>query len=275
MFTKFNLTNIAIATTIVALLAFGIVFSKSYKQNQRCGAIEIRLTSNNEGYLVTKSSLEDLLTNKGRSPIIGKKFNLLNLQELEQKVLKNRLVKNCQISKTVGSTLLVQVEEEEPIARIVPMSQNGSHFEGYYVNDEGKLFPLSDLYTKKVCLLSGAYFVGKKSLKSKADRELVGFLKTLYKDKFWRSNISQIVVDADKNIVMHPTIGNFKIEIGKARTEENENKLQKIKIFYKHIAPQVGDRYSQISVKYEGQIVGTLQKELSTTTVDSVSIGSN
>jgi cell division protein FtsQ len=255
MFTKFNITNYVLGAIVLILVLLGFVLNQNYKQNQVCATIEIRLKNINQGHLITKLTVESLLTKQGKEPLVGYKFNLLNLQELEKRVLKNRLISSCQISRSVGSTLLVEVQEAEPIARLMPSWQNGNLFEGYYLDSFGRIFPLSNHYTKKVLLLSGSYLIGKKHLKAKSDKNLLAFLNHIYKEPYWRSNIAHVLVGPQQEIQLQCVIGNAIIEFGQAKPTEIENKLDKIKLYYQYILPQGDQKYTNVSVKYLGQIV--------------------
>jgi cell division protein FtsQ len=56
---------------------------------------------------------------------------------------------------------------------------------------------------------------------------------------------------------MTPVIGDQKIVFGKAHSERHvREKFQRLKVFYKEAIPYEGwSKYSEISLKYEGQIV--------------------
>jgi cell division protein FtsQ len=55
-----------------------------------------------------------------------------------------------------------------------------------------------------------------------------------------------------------PIVGDQKIVFGSAESEEEvENKCTRLKVFYKEVMPFEGwEKYEEINVKYEGQIVG-------------------
>jgi cell division protein FtsQ len=243
---------------IIAVLV--IFFAENIYQNQRCKSVDIQLEKDFEGHLVNKYSIEKLITNNGNNPLLGTKFNLLNLRNLERAVLKNKLIKSCQISRTLGGTLSVKVFEENPIARIISLSGSQSKFSGLYFDDVGRLFPLSNEYTKRVMLVSGTYFVGKKSLKTESDKNILDFITKINDDAYWKANVTHLIIDEDQNIIFLPLIGDFNIEYGIPKADEMEAKLRKLQIFYQKIAPENMEKYKLISVKYQNQIVCQLKQ---------------
>lgn len=249
-----------ISWVIFLLFLFGLIFFiENIYTNQRCKNVEIQLDTKEEGYFLTKSEIINLLTENGNKPILGTKFTFLNLSSLEKNILKNRLVKSCQISKTIGNSLIVKVQQKNPIARIVPLNKSSETFEGLYLDEEGGLFPLSRNFTKRVVLLSGKYLVGKHNLRSKKDKNLVQFIKKIDTDPFWKANITHILIDTDQNISFLPLVGNFTFEYGIPLEEDFEPKMKKIKIFYKEINTFNAEKYQLVSVKYRNQIVCQLK----------------
>ena len=69
--------------------------------------------------------------------------------------------------------------------------------------------------------------------------------------------IGQIYLEKNGDFILVPLIGDQKIVFGSAYSEkEVEEKFEKLRIFYEEGMPNVGwNAYSEISVKYEGQIV--------------------
>ena len=259
MFSNFKFINKLGWLFFGAIAILLVAFAENIYQNQRCKRVDIQLEKDLEGHFINEKVVERLLVDNGDNPILGTKFNLLNLRKLEKKVLKNKLIKSCQISRSLGGSLVVRIVKENPIARIISLSGSDSKFEGLYFDSDGKLFPLSREFTKRVMLVSGSYFVGKKSLKSDKDINLIAFITKVNEDPFWKANVTHLIIDSDQNIVFLPLIGDFSVEYGMPKEEELETKLNKIKIFYQRIAPYNMNKYKSISVKYQNQIVCQLK----------------
>ncbi|MES2796731.1 MAG: hypothetical protein V4683_12240 [Bacteroidota bacterium] len=236
-----------------------IFFAENIYKNQRCKKAEIVIETKLEGHFITKDDINNLLTENGNKPIIGTKFNFLNFAKLERNILKNRLVKSCQISRTLGGNLLIKVTQKNPIARIVSLAGSSEKFEGFYLDDEGGLFPLSPNFTKRVVLVSGKYLVGKRNLKLNKDKNIIDFIAKINADSFWNANITHIIIDEDQNINFLPLVGDFLFEYGIPMEDDFESKMRKIKVFYSQISAEDKERYQMISVKYQNQIVCQLK----------------
>ena len=246
------------------LLFLGVLifFVESIYENQRCKKVDIQVDKNTECNFVTKENIANLLSENGNKPILGSKFNKLNLESLEKNILNNKRIKACQISRTLGGVLSVKVQQKNPIARIVPLHGTIDKFEGLYLDSEGGVFPLSNHFTKRVVLLSGKYLIGKKNLKSTKDKNIVAFIQKIDSDVFWKANITHLIIDSDQNISFLPLIGDFTIEYGIPFVEDFEAKMNKIKVFYKQIDVENNGKYKMVSVKYKNQIVCQLKENV-------------
>ncbi len=247
--------NILSWLAFLLILVAIIVFSDNLYNNQRCKNVEISIDANGDGKFITKTEIINLLNENGNRPILGSKFNLLNFAQIEKKVLANRLIKSCQISRTLGGDLLVNIVQKNPIARIVSMAANTDSFNGYYLDEAGGIFPLSKNFTKRVVLVSGPYLKGKKNLKSVADKNIIEFVQQINTNPFWNANITQIIIEQDQNTIFYPLIGDFLVEYGKPQKADFEVKMKKLKLFYSKIELEKQEKYKKVSLKFANQIV--------------------
>lgn len=254
--------NILSWLAFLLLLVVLIFFAEDIYKNQRCKKVDIQFETKEKGYFITKENINDLLTENGNKPVTGTKFILLNFDKLESNILKNKLVKNCQISRTLGSNLVVNISQKIPIARITALSGSSDTFSGLYLGQDGGLFPLSNNYTQRVVLLSGKYLIGKRNLKAKEDKNIIEFVSQIIDNPFWNANITQIIIDEDQNINFLTLIGDYLVEYGIPQKEAFERKMKKLKVFYKQIEPENREKYKMISIKYANQVVGQLNPKL-------------
>jgi cell division protein FtsQ len=237
----------AIAICTITLL---IGFSSDTFSSNRCKKIEINIKNADEQFFVNKQDIEALVTKYGSDQFVGKLFEKIDLREIEQRVLKNKQIKSCQVFRGVEGNLNVDIEQHIPIARIL-MSDGR---EDVYVDADGSFFPLSDRYSARILLLSGEYFRNLPSLKSKRQENNLQFLNQINKDAFLKAQFTQLDIAKNGDINIVPLVGNHVIEFGAATNIEN--RLNRLKIFYNQILPVKGwDGFSQVSVKYDGQIV--------------------
>ena len=147
-----------------------------------------------------------------------------------------------------------------------------SNGDGYYIDDTGKLMPLSDKYTARVIVANGNISepyathymysmadIARDSLKKANSMldELYAMATYINADEFWKSQIQQIYVNSDKDMELVPLVGNQKIIFGD--TTAMDEKFKKLMIFYTQGLNTTGwwDKYSIINLKFKNQIVCT------------------
>jgi len=133
----------------------------------------------------------------------------------------------------------------------------------YYIDETGYLFPLTNVYTSYVPIVTGNISVSFKSgycgeipKEDKLLQQIYHFGSFLQNNDFWASQIQQLYVQTPYNIDFVPRAGNQLIKLG---TLDNvEYKLKKLYTFYKQAIPQEGwDKYSKIDLRYSNQVVAT------------------
>ena len=144
--------------------------------------------------------------------------------------------------------------------------------ENYYLDDDGKMMPLSDKYTSNVLVANGNisesfgqnYFRSVANIAKDSTLRARSVLDELYamatyinKDEFWKAQIQQIYINNDKEMELIPLVCNHKIIFGD--TSNMEEKFNKLLTFYKQGLSYTGDwnKYSIINLKFKNQIVCT------------------
>jgi len=146
--------------------------------------------------------------------------------------------------------LHVSVTEREPIARI--FTSTGKSF---YVDDSGKMMPLSDKLSARVPVFTG---FPAKVISARDSLLLMNVQSTasfILHDPFWMSQVSQIDITPQRNFEMIPVVGNHTVLLGDG--EDMEQKFHRLFVFYKNVLSQAGfDKYKAINVQYAGQVIG-------------------
>lgn len=233
----------------------GIGMAESRLGNQRCNNIIISIDGDSGMQFLDKSDVRRLLTENGNDPLLGSRLRDVHLSDLENRVRKNKLVKKCQVFRDLKGNVVVEVEQEKPLARWINTSQNGEwrNTSGYYINDEGVFFPLSDSYSARTLLVSGPFFINSKQLKSKKEIMLMDLIRFLNTDEFWKAQIAEMYVDKDGEVQLMTLLGDQRIELG--MPENFVSKFKKLRIFYDTVLSKDWSRFSKISVKFQDQIV--------------------
>jgi cell division protein FtsQ len=233
----------------------GIGMAESRLGNQRCNNIVISIDGDSGMHFLDKTDIQMLLTENGGDPLLGNKLRDVHLSDLENRVRKNKLIKKCQVFRDLKGNVVVEVEQEKPLARWINTSANGEwrNTSGYYINEDGVFFPLSESYSARALLVSGPYFINSKQLQSKKGAPLMNLMRFLNTNEFWKAQIAEMYVDKDGEVQLTTVLGNQRIELGMA--EDFESKFSKLRIFYDEVLSKDWSRYSKISVKFQDQIV--------------------
>ena len=135
------------------------------------------------------------------------------------------------------------VTQKEPLVRV----QN-KWGKSYYLDIEGKPFPLSRSYTQRLMVANG-------NIIDSVDVAVVSKVaKYIHQNEFWNAQIMQLHINENKEIELIPRVGNHIILLGSE--EEMEAKFEKMMLFYQKGVQQTGwNQYSIINLKYKNQLV--------------------
>lgn len=249
---KFNLKREVKITGIILLVLGLIAFAERMKSDVAVQDIEVKIANLDENHFLDEQDVLGLMQ-VNQENIKGASVGHLNLKDIENRVKNDPFVRDAQLYTDLKGNVVANVELRRPVARMV--RNDGP--DGYLAED-GAVMPVSEKFTSRVLLLSGAYI--RKILKtenlnnSEEGKELMALIDMIRNDDFWHAQITQLDIDSKMHIVMLPQVGDERIEFG---TPENaETKLKKLKIYYKEILPRMGwNKYSRVNLEYEGQIV--------------------
>jgi cell division protein FtsQ len=233
------------------LLVLAIVFAEAKQAGRTCQSITITMTGKAASQLVDERVLLNQLAAKTTMPIVGAPLQALETQKIENIVKTNDFVRTGIAYKNWKGDLRIEILPRRPVARIIyPCHQS------QYVDEDGTLLPLSDQYTARVLLVETEQLRGvKKNLQEHAyGTALLVLLNYIGRDPFWRAQIVYMGIDEEGKIVMHTQIGQQRVEFG--FPEATEEKLAKLKLFYKQIVPCKGwNTYKRVNVEFDNQIV--------------------
>lgn len=246
-----------IALTVVCVGTI-VLFVEIQQLGKRCQNIIVRLDENADYSFFNEQDIKDLLTLKGLDVIEGMLYSEISFKGLENRVLKNRLIKKCDVFRDLSGNLVVAIEQQRPIARLIPQPSSETHSlwatRGGYLTESGDIIPLSSRFSARTVLISGDFFNKKIRLKSLEGHKLIDFLKTLQQNSFWRAQIAEVIVADDSELVLVPQVGQHQIDFG--LPEDFDVKFEKLMVFYKTILPLKGwDTYQRVSVKFKNQVV--------------------
>jgi cell division protein FtsQ len=239
----------------VMVFLLGVGMAESRVSTQQCDNLLVNVDHDSGVRFINQSDVENLLTVNGREPLHGSKQKNIQLAALEKRIRTNKLIKNCQVYHDLAGNLVVDIEQEKPVARWINSAQNGAWHKatGFYINDQGDYIPLSDRYSARVLMVAGSFFQNHPNLRSEQGKSVLSMIKYIQEDPFWRAQVIQMNVSKTGEIDLLTALGDQRIEFGKA--ENIEVKLTKLRIFYQKVMTSDWSRYARISLKYHDQIV--------------------
>lgn len=255
MFNKKNILSIISVVTIIAIIVSYVLLS----DNTLCKAIDIKTVNNTKDLILNKEHIKKIVL-KNYPNLIGSPINDVNLSNLEHKIEAYPAVKNAEVYKKVNGILEIEIEQKEPIARVI--TKKGDSF---YLGSQGSLIPISKTGSARVMIINGNINFNYKNNKisindttiTKNIKEVYKIAKEISKDKFTTAQTEQIYITKNNEFEIIPTVGNHTVKFGDI--SNYRNKLKYLKHFYKDVLKEEGWRkYKLISLKYKNQIVCTL-----------------
>ncbi len=190
-------------------------------------------------YFIDEKDIREIV--KKSNP--GKRIGDINIPDLEKKINLLPAVDSANVYLNLNGNLNLDIKQRVPAFRL---NKNGRDF---YVDEKGTEFPISKNYSFPCMLVTGnvdkSEYVKLAELVDKIDR-----------DEFSKKYFIGITKE-NGGYNLLTSQGNYKVEIGDL--EKINLKVKGFKTFVeKHLVYQEPDKYSKISVKYDNQIVTTL-----------------
>lgn len=235
------------------LLVFVTFAAVTNRSNESIQEISIFIEKNEEGatYINADQIRKNLIKNVGYS-LKGVNQSELKLPDLEQIVESEPFVQDAKIYVDIHHDLHIDITQRKPIVRII--DNNGSD---YYLDAQGSKIPTSNMHTARVMVATGnipPYVNDFGNRPNYLLNDLFLLVNEINKNPIFESLIEQIHIDKKGDFILIPVLGNAKIILGDI--ENLDKKLTKMKTIYQTILPKEGwDKYDQISLKYDGQVV--------------------
>ena len=250
------------------LIAYVVVLSGSMTSRENAGSISelrIHIKDSIEYQFIHSNNVAGMLDSK-QFRIIGQPVKEIRLADIEDYLEQHQIIKNAEAYITEPGILHVDVRQKSPFVRIT--NQNG---QGYYLDREGYIIPLSDSFSPFVLIASGnirepfkinqtaSIFDIRHDSLANSQRiiyDLYELALFIDDDEFLRSQIEQIYVNEKNGFELVPRVGPHIIEFGKA--ENIEEKFSNLKLLYTQGLNNLGwNQYIRINLKYQNQIVCT------------------
>lgn len=168
----------------------------------------------------------------------------VDLEAVERTAALSPYLAHCKAGTTIGAGVVLFATQRRPIVRIC------TH-EEYYLDAACHRIPTSATGSCDVIVASGNIPVSGAGL-----RQVWTLASYLHQHPTLSPLFDQIYRDARGDLYLTPKLGNHVVQVGSV--DDLDHKFHNLMAFYTRGMPRVGwEKYSQVSVKYRGQVVCT------------------
>ena len=225
---------------LVFFAGMGALLLLSARQRHEISCSEVRVNVVGGEKFVTAEGISAFI-DRAYGTCRGVRIDSLGLDRIERLVCGKDEVAGCEAWVTDDGVLHVDVTQRTPVMRF---NRKG---EGYYVDAEGYLFPLSDIYEAPVPVIDS-------DLKKGFDSDwLMGAIKmvsTISSSPVWKDRIVGYELGNDGDFVLRSEHTRFIW----GDFSESERKFSYLEKYFKRVLPTQQD-YKTVNLKYKGQII--------------------
>ena len=231
---------------VVGYGIFALFFFSRLSCPEKCGEIVVKLMNEEKSQLISQAQIRSVITGSPLNPI-GKPISEINTEAIEDLLEKNKIIKNAVVYRTNSEKIIVKIYQRIPLYKI--MGENGN----FLVDTEGVIMPLRNILAAKLPIVSAKLETIEKE---GVTNELRDFVVYLQQHEFWNEQIEQIYVFENREVELIPKVGRHRILMG--TLTDVDKKLNRLMKFYQKGLNEVGwNRYSEINLKYDKQVVCT------------------
>ena len=227
---------------LITVIIFGFLLSFSLKRfnNKPIENVTVKLAkTKNPVYFIDEKEVKEIV--KKANPT--KKIGDIDIPELEKKLNLLPAVDSANVYLNLNGTLNLDIKQRIPVFRLSKGDQN------FYVDEKGNEFPISKNYSYPCMLIRG-------DVKKSEYKKLAELVDKIDRDDFSKKYFIGISKEKESYNLL-TSEGNYKVEIGDL--DRIDMKVKGFKTFVeKYLITQNAEKYSKISVKYDNQIVTTL-----------------
>ena len=235
---KYRILKIAVT---VILMGFLLSFSLKKFSGQKItdNKISVKMNEKTPVYFIDEKDIRAIVNKENPSRKVGD----LNIPELEKKINALPAVDSANVYLNLNGNLNLDIKQRVPVFRL---NKEGRDF---YVDEKGTEFPISKTYSHPCMLVTG-------NVPTSDYQKLADLVEKIDKDNFSKKYFIGISKYRGSYHLL-TSEGNYKVEIGDL--DNIDVKVKGFKTFVeKYLVYQDPQKYNMISVKYQNQIVTTL-----------------
>ena len=225
---------------LLGLVVFLYAFASGRNARRNVSKPYVEFIGDNNLFITNETVSKLLIQNYNGVENVAKETLVLN--ELENALKSNPMIKSAEVYVAVNGTLNAEIEQKTPIARV---STNAS----YYIDDDGLYMTLSNNYSARVPLVTG--YVEKNNLEN-----VYKVASKISTDEFLKKNVIEIHQNANKKIYLKLRQCKFIVQLGDINFLDK--KINNLKAFYqKNQKEKTLNNYSKVNLQFENQVVCT------------------
>lgn len=236
------------------LLGGGAIVSGAIARKETSPVADVQVTVEplpGDYYLITAEDVPKILEERFAHDPALMAVGQLDVERVERVLEEDAFVSDAEAYVDARNRLNIRVEQREPVMRV--MDNNGLD---YYLDGEGLQMPPSPHHTARVLVATGNLppYEDEFWKRDNALSHVFDLYQLLAKDEFLKALIEQVYVNNRGELTLAPKVGNQTILFG--RYTEPEDKLQRLKVFYREGLPYKGwNAYRSFDLRYQGQVV--------------------
>ncbi len=266
---KLNIRKLLVAVLWIIGLS-GLLASLAFVSKQEKAVIAENLTvtilNTDENSFIDEQDVKAFFKER-KDSILKAQLGTIQVTDLEKALNSHPAIENAEVAVDINGDVTMNVTQRTPVVRV--FTREG---ESYYIDTQSKLMPLSDSYTARVLIATGAinepfakrYAMPVNNIAKNEALSKVSVLDDIYTlstyiaaDSVLTSLIHQINVTNDQEIELYPSIGDHRIVFGEVK--DLKEKFEKLKLFYTEGLNKTDgwNKYAIINIKYKNQVVCT------------------
>ena len=254
------ITSILWGVTVILFAGYFVVaelLRSSKAKEEVCHTIKTVILDSAINRFVSKGEVLSLVKESDYNPL-NKIRSEIDIDQLEKMLSGKSAIKHCNISIDRPGNMTIEITQRRPLIRI--QTSEG----GFYIDEQGYIFPLVRSFSSYVPIVSGniplsieegyrGFYYGKNK---EWLEKLLKFGTFIKNHPLWDAQIQQIEICNNLDMNLYSRVGDQKIVFG--QIDRFEYKLAKLESYYKKIVPVHGwEKYSEVNLKFSDQIVCT------------------
>lgn len=229
-----------LSVSLFVYLIIVLTFASAKLGEVKCRGLQVVVDDTGENAFIDEEEVLKVIK-RGYGDIKDQNIVQVDKDSVEHILAGNSVIKSAQVYYSLDGYFHVEITQRKPVLRIM----SG---EGFYVDEDGEVMPLSGKYTSRVVVATGN--ISKKF----ACEGLFPLIMKLREDELWDALIEQLIVTNSKEVILIPKVGSFRIVLGEL--EHVDRKMENLRLFLKEgIGLKGWNVYKEVNLKFKDQIV--------------------